>query len=341
MRIASASLGAVAASYAVSQGAARLSQVEIGGLETQSNDVHDDPTALAIPTTTLNNGVELPMVGLGTWQYSTEQTYDAVLLALRSGYRHIDTATIYGNQRGVGRALKTWEKETGGRRDQVFITTKIPGGLNYSAAAHALDATLEELMTDYVDMMLVHMPSGWDMKGGPEARVEGWHAMDDFYKANKTRATGVSHFCKHHLQDILATDYVKPQVNQVEFHVGMGRAGPNATDDRTFVEESGVLFQGFSPLCGPCGTSELVSGSMVSEIGKKYNKSGAQVSLRWQVQQGIPVIPKSSDKAHMLENADLFSWVLSDEDMETLTNAEVPPVTGGGGDGTSGDCGIL
>ncbi|CAK8995054.1 NAD(P)H-dependent 6'-deoxychalcone synthase, partial [Durusdinium trenchii] len=127
----------------------------------------------------------------------------------------------------------------------------------------------------------------------------------------------------------------------VEFHVGMGSAGPNATDDREFCRSHGILYQSFSPLCGPCGTDELVTGDFVTSIGKHYGKTGAQVSLRWQVQQGIPVIPKTANPAHMEENADLFSWSLSNDDMATLTHATSPPVTGGGDGLTSGDCKIL
>lgn len=298
----------------------------------------DNP--LDIPFTTLNNGVRMPMVGLGTWEYNTSTAYQASLTALQLGYRHIDTAVVYGNQKGVGRALAEWENNYGGKRSDVFITTKIPGGQNFSEATKVLQSTLNELGVDYVDLMLVHMPSSWDLTGGPQARIDGWLAMEEFLKKGKARALGVSHFCRRHLEDIVEAGTIKPSVNQVEFHVGMGNAGPNATDDRDFVESQGILYQSFSPLCGPCNTKELITGPVVKSIGKKYGKTGAQVSLRWQVQQGIPVIPKTTLAKHMLQNADLFSWSLSDEDMATLTNMDRPPVTGGGGDGTSGDCKI-
>lgn len=149
----------------------------------------------------------------------------------------------------------------------------------------------------------------------------------------------MSHYCARHLDDILEVATVRPAVNQVEFHVGMGRAGANATDDRGYDATVGVHYQSFSPLCGPCGTEELVDGPLVSSIGRKYGRSGAQVSLRWLVQLGIPVIPKSHDLAHIRDNLDLFSWALSDDDMRQLTDARTPAVSGGG-DGTSGDCAV-
>lgn len=137
-----------------------------------------------------------------------------------------------------------------------------------------------------------------------------------------------------------------PAVNQVQFHVGMGTAGPNATDGRQYDTSRGVLYEGFSPLCGPCGAKEkmeLISGKLVTGIGKKYGKSGAQVSLKWQVQQGIPVIPKTDSPKHAAENIDLFGWTLSDADMAALTAATSPAVAGApgpGGEPVSGDCGV-
>jgi aryl-alcohol dehydrogenase-like predicted oxidoreductase len=146
-------------------------------------------------------------------------------------YTHIDTALGYLNQVGVGRAIKA----SGRKRDSFFITSKIPGGLNTSAAAASLDLSLEQLGLDYVDLMLVHFPATWGGDGGAALRVEEWKALEVFHKAGKARAIGVSHYCKHHLLDIMSIATVKPAINQVQFHVGMGTAGPNATDDRACV----------------------------------------------------------------------------------------------------------
>ena len=295
------------------------------------------PSALNIPTTKLSNGVELPMAGLGTWQYNNSRAGAATALALELGYTHIDTAFIYGNQEGIGEALKASDRP----RDSYFITSKIPGGLSAADAEKHLETCLEQLQTDYVDLMLIHFPATMDAKqaGGPKGRQEEWRALEKFYKAGKAKAIGVSHYCERHLEDVMKIATVPVMVNQVQFHVGMGTAPGNATDDKAFDNKHGVLYESFSPLCGPCGTMELINGTMVTEIGKKYGKSGAQVSLKWIVQQGVPVIPKTDKRTHMLENVDLFSWELSAADMETLTKASTPPVAGPSPT-DSGDCSI-
>merc|ERR1719411_1285244 len=135
--------------------------------------------------------------------------------------------------------------------------------------------------------------------------------------AGKARALGVSHYCKQHTMDILEIATVKPATNQVEYHIGMGPQGPNATDYKVWTQAQGIHYTSFSPLCGPCGTHELITGELVTSIGKNHGKSGAQVSLKWLVQQGIPVIPKSSNPAHLQQNFDLFDWQLTDAEMKT------------------------
>jgi len=290
---------------------------------------------LPIPTKTIAPGVELPMAGLGTWQYNSSQAYNASLMALKMGYTHIDTALGYDNQDGVARAIQ----DSGRARNSFFITSKIPGGLNYSAARDTLETALGQLKLDYVDLMLIHFPATWSGEGGPESRQQEWKALEDFHKAGKARAIGVSHYCTRHLEDLLAISTVPIAVNQVQYHVGMGSEDDNATDDKSFCEDHKIAYESFSPLCGPCGTLELITGPLVTGIGEKYNKTGAQVSLKWIVQQGIPVIPKTDKQEHMAENVDLFDWTLSDEDMATLTKATTPPVAGDAGPPpTSGDC---
>ena len=319
--------------------------VDLFGLGAATREHQSSPPLGNVPTIPIRGATEkfvyLPMVGLGTWLYNNSRTENAVAKALELGYVHIDTALIYGNQRGVGAALKA----SGRDRKSYFITTKIPGGLNESATKAAMEQDLEELGVSYIDLLLVHYPCTMDAKqaGGKASRQVMWRAMEDFALNGKARAIGVSHYCKRHLQDILSIARVPVAVNQVQFHVGMGMAGPNATDDRTFCKENQVVYESFSPLCGPCGTDELINGPLVTSIGKKYNKTGAQVSLRWQVQQGIPVIPKTDNVVHLRENMDLFSWTLSPMDMDALTASKSPPVAGGqpGPPATSGDCSIL
>ena len=171
--------------------------------------------APTIPTVTIAPGVELPMAGLGTWQYNDSVAGAATLAALKMGYTHIDTALGYNNQVGVGKALEA----SGRARASYFITSKIPGGLNTSATNAALELSLQQLGLTYVDLMLIHFPATWGGDGGAAARVEEWKAMEAFQKAGKAKAIGVSHYCKHHLEDILAIATVKPAVNQVQYHV--------------------------------------------------------------------------------------------------------------------------
>jgi len=196
--------------------------------------------------------------------------------------------------------------------------------------------------------MLVHFPATWGGVGGKASRQAEWRAMEAFVKAGKARAIGVSHYCKTHLDDILEMSTIKPAVNQVQYHVGMGPLsignGDNATDYKSYHKQIGVTYQSFSPLCGPCDGDdhmELITGKLVTSIGAKYGKTGAQVALKWQVQSGIPVIPKTNKEEHMVQNIDLFSWTLSDEDMKALDSADKPLVAGDIGPGglpVSGDC---
>ena len=302
--------------------------------------------AAPIPTVTIAEGVELPMAGLGTWQYNSSVAESAVLAALRMGYTHIDTALGYKNQDGVGRALAA----SGRPRDSYFVTSKIPGGLSYKETKQALHLALEQLFPGqkdaYVDLMLVHFPADWDGNGGKVLRQQEWKALEAFSKAGKASAIGVSHYCQSHLEDLFEIADIKPAVNQVQYHVGMGTAGVNATDFKEYDKQVGVVYESFSPLCGPCDGSdktELITGKLVTSIGAKYGKTGPQVALKWQVQQGIPVIPKSSNPLHLAQNIDLFSWTLSAEDMATLSAATVPAVSGvPGPDGkpVSGDCDV-
>ena len=142
--------------------------------------------------------------------------------------------------------------------------------------------------------MLAHFPATWGGVGGKAARQSEWKALEDFHKAGKARAIGVSHYCKQHVEDILEIATVPPALNQVEYHIGMGTAGPDGTDDKTWMEAHNITYMGFSPLCGPCGDKyhlELITGDLVTGIGKKHGKTGAQVALRWQVQQNLAVIP--------------------------------------------------
>lgn len=294
----------------------------------------------------------MPMQGIGTWLYNSSVAQAAVFNALTlkpTPYVHIDTALIYGNQDGVGRGIIA----SGRDRKSFFLTTKIPGGLNASYTQECLDKDLALLQVDYVDLMLVHYPCTMDAKaaGGRQSRQTMWKVMEKFVQSGKARAIGVSHYCQRHLQDVMDIATIPIAVNQVQYHVGMGSpttSGANATDNKAFCDANGVTYQSFSPLCGPCQDAQgnpdrsLITGPLVTSIGKKYGKSGAQVSLKWQVQSGIPVIPKTDNPVHLRENIDLFAWTLSGADMATLSAATSPAVAGvgTGAAATSGDCTI-
>jgi len=291
----------------------------------------------AVPTIELEPGVFFPMVGLGTWLYNNTQAQTAVSMALDMGYTMIDTANVYGNQVGIGSALKASKR----LRESYFITTKINGGLDFDAATAALNENLQQLGVEYVDLVLTHFPASWEGQGGKAMRQAGWKALEAFKKARKTRSIGISHYCKNHVEDILEINTTAIALNQVEYHIGMIPWGVNATDYMEYDRSIGVTYMSFSTLCGPCGTDELVNGPLVTGIGAKYGKTGAQVSLKWAIQQGIPVVPKYSDPVHLAENLDLFNgWVLSDDDMKVLNSQKSPVPAGGGGvqPPASGDC---
>ncbi|CAE7838968.1 P100/11E [Symbiodinium sp. CCMP2592] len=200
---------------------------------------------------------------------------ETVISAFSLGYRHVDTASVYQNQKGVGAALAEMKME----RDEFFVTSKIPGGLNASATAAAADACLEELGLKFVDLMLIHFPADFGKNGSAKERQTEWTALENWAKSGKARAIGVSHYCRRQLDDVLKVATVPVAVNQVQYHVGMGTAPTASTDDRDYMRAKGVLYQSFSPLCGPCDppdNTELLNGTLVTGIGARYNKTGPQ-----------------------------------------------------------------
>lgn len=299
-----------------------------------------------VPTITIAPGVHMPMVGIGTWEYNDTVAQAAVESALDIGYTAVDTAFVYGNAKGVGNAIKNFLVKSGKPRSSLFVTSKVmtgvPGAGNLSMYDLALQ-NMADMQLDYVDLYLLHFPcapTADSCNGGVEFRQDQWKSVEGLVANKKARAIGVSHYCRRQMEDIFKIMTVKPAVNQVEYHVGMGMDGVNATDFKEWNQKNGITYQSFSPLCGPCNSSALIDGPLVVGIGKNHNKTGAQVSLKWQVQQGIPVIPKSASTQHQSENIDLFSWELTTEEMNQLTAATAPPVSGGPGPTDSGDCGI-
>lgn len=260
----------------------------------------------------LNNGVEMPMLSLGTWQYSSSTAEAAVKLALQAGFNHIDTAMNYNNQDGVGAALK------GVDRKSYFLTTKVPpvqdASSAYAETTKDLDGDLTSLGLDYVDLMLIHGPAR-----SCKATQEQWRALEDFYKAGKAKAIGVSNYCISSFDCVMETAKVTPALNQIAYHVGMG---PDPEGLKSHGDKLGVVTQAYSPLGD--GSSELITGPLVSGIGKAHGWSGAQVSMRWILDNGVPLTTKTTKLSHMKEDLAIFSDSLKDAEKKQLDNAKSP-----------------
>lgn len=252
-------------------------------------------------TATLNNGIEMPMIGFGVYQVSDEETEKAVLSALEQGYRLLDTAAIYGNEAGVGRAIKA----SGIPREEIFITTKlwIQRQDAFNGTQKALDESLGRLGLDYVDLYLMHQPLG-DVH-------EEWRAMETALKAGKTRAIGVSNFHMDRLADLITCHDTVPAVNQIETHPFYQREAELA-----FHKELGILQQAWGPLAE--GKFDIFHNPVLSEIAAKHGKSVAQVVLRWLNQRGVAIIPKSVKVERMLENRAIFDFTLDEQDLAQI-----------------------
>ena len=252
-------------------------------------------------TVRLNNGMEMPMVGFGVYQVSDAETEKAVLAALKAGYRLLDTAAVYGNEAGVGRAIKA----SGIAREAIFVTTKlwIQRENGYENTRKALADSLSRLGLDYVDLYLMHQPFG-DVH-------EQWRAMQDLYRAGKARSIGVSNFHMDRLMDLITCHQIVPAVNQIETHPFYQRDAEIA-----FHKESGIVQQAWAPLAE--GKFGIFDNPVLTAIAQKHGKSVAQVVLRWLNQRGVAIIPKSVKVARMLENRAIFDFTLDEQDLAQI-----------------------
>merc|ERR1719440_83181 len=226
------------------------------------------------------------MMSIGTWQYDASTAEDVVRTALQVGFNHIDTANDYNNQEGVGAALAGVDRST------YFLTTKVPPG-NAAATAKNLQDNLDQLGLDYVDLVLVHFEPMLPF-GKCKQMQEQWGAMEEFYKAGKAKAIGVSNYCPSSLECIMQTATVTPAVNQVQYHVGMG---VDPIGVKSASEKYGIHLQAYSPLGN--GESDLITGDLVTSIGATYDKTGAQVALRWIQENGVSLTTKTTKTSHM------------------------------------------
>lgn len=260
---------------------------------------------------TLSNGYEIPCVGFGTWQTPDGETAVAsVKKAIEAGYRHIDTAAVYGNEESVGKALR----ESDVAREDLFITSKVWNTeRGYESTLKAFDVTMEKLGLDYLDLYLIHWPaSSSQFDNWVELNKETWRAMVELYQAGRIRAIGVSNFLVHHLEPLMDAE-VKPMVNQIEFHPGQMQE-----ETVRFCKENGILIEAWSPL----GTGRMLTNETLMAIAKEYDKSVAQLCVRWCLQNEVLPLPKSVTPSRIEENLDVFDFTIKDEDMETINAME-------------------
>ncbi len=252
----------------------------------------------------LNNGVEIPLLGLGTWEITEGETIiDAIRLAISKGYRHIDTARIYGNEKGVGKGLKLSLEEQGIRREDIFITTKLwIDSFKYEKALEAFNRSLNNLGLDYVDLYLLHWPE-------PPYRQEAWKALESILKEGKARSIGVSNYYQNHLDELLSEADIIPAVNQVEFTPYL-----YLKELKEYCDNKGIRLEAYSPLT----RGKKLKDSKLMDIAKKYNKSSAQILIRWGLQHEVIEIPKSSKEDHIIENSKVFDFTISEDDMALL-----------------------
>jgi 2,5-diketo-D-gluconate reductase A len=265
----------------------------------------------AVPTVLLNNGVEIPQLGFGVFKVPPEQTEDVTRTALEIGYRHVDTAQMYGNEAGVGRAVRA----AGLDRDEVFVTSKL-NNPNHARddALRSFDGTLAELGFDHVDLFLIH----WPLPGVGDF-VETWHAMEEIYRSGRARAIGVSNFTPHHLRRLLAAAEVVPAVNQIEVHPYLVQ-----DDVRAFGAEHGIVTEAWAPIA----RGRVLDDPVITTIAKRLERTPAQVTLRWAIQRGDVVFPKSVTRSRIEENFDLFDFELADDEMAEITALDRQERTG-------------
>ena len=267
---------------------------------------------MSVPTIDLNNGVSIPQLGFGVFQIDPDETKDATLQALEVGYRHIDTAQMYGNEKGVGEAIA----ESGIARDEIFVTSKLNNGFHaHDDALKAFDGTLEKLGLDQIDLFLIH----WPLPGIDVDFVETWKAFEEIYASGRARSIGVSNFQPTHIRRLLQETDVVPAVNQIEVHPFLTNDEARATN-----AEHGIATEAWSPIAQGLVLDNPVIGGIATEHGK----TPAQVVLRWHVQRGDIVFPKSVTRSRVEENFALFDFELTAADLDAIAGLNRDERTG-------------
>ena len=262
----------------------------------------------------MNNGLEIPKLALGTWLIDDNIVSEAVREAVKIGYRHIDTAQAYKNERGVGEGLRT----CGVSRDKIFVTSKVAAeNKTYESAVNSIDETLRKMKLDYIDMMIIHSPQPWIEVNQSENRYfyenkQVWEAMEDAVKDGKVRTIGVSNFLKEDIDNILSDCKIRPAVNQILAHISN-----TPIKLIEYCKSKDILVEAYSPIAH----GEALKNTKIKEMADKYNVSIAQLCIKYDLQLGMVVLPKTSNPNHMKSNANL-DFTISDEDMEKLKNTE-------------------
>ncbi|WP_116206153.1 aldo/keto reductase [Amycolatopsis circi] len=264
-----------------------------------------------VPQLELNNGVRIPQFGLGVFQIPPEETAARVREALEAGYRHLDTAQMYRNEEGVGAGIR----DSGVPREEIFVTTKLANDAQgHDNAINALEGSLQRLELDYVDLYLIHWPLPHQ-----DRYVATWHGFEELHRAGKARAIGVSNFQIPHLERLAAESATVPAVNQIELHPALQQP-----ELRAYHESHGIVTEAWSPLA----QGEVLEDPLLAELAEKHGKTPAQIVLRWHVQLGNVVFPKSSSPKRMRENIDIFDFSLSDSDLDVLSGLDEGRRTG-------------
>ena len=262
-------------------------------------------------TYTLSNGVKIPKLGFGTWFIDDDKAAEAVRQAVSVGYRHIDTAQAYGNERGVGEGVRTCAVP----RDEIFVTSKVAAeNKTYKSAMDSIDETLEKMGLDHLDLMIIHSPQPWAEWRGEkryfEENKDVWRAMEDAYKAGKLKAIGVSNFLQDDLESLLPSCEIKPMVNQILLHIGNT---PLSLIE--YCKSQDIQVESYSPIAH----GKILQNPLVMETAAKYGVTAAQLCVRYAIQMGTAALPKTGNPEHMKENA-AIDLVISDADMNTLMN---------------------
>jgi diketogulonate reductase-like aldo/keto reductase len=250
-------------------------------------------------TQILNNGVKIPRLGLGTWDLRGKEAYQAVLWSLELGYRLIDTATVYGNEIEIGKALK----DTDVPREEIFLTTKVWNtDQGYNSTLIAFEKSLKRLKVDYIDLYLIHWPVS-------RLRSETWRALEKIYEGGKAYSVGVSNFTIHHLEELIVTSKTIPTVNQIEFSPFLYQK-----ELMDYCKSNKIVVEAYTPLT----RGRKFSNKTVSTLAQNHKKTSAQILIRWGLQHDVIEIPKSGNPQHLHENAGVFDFTLSDEEMSQL-----------------------